>query len=486
VFGSADKFTSSSAVRFSRLALTQSSFGGAAFSMELAGIVLIAIATGMAYHYAVYGAPGPIETYAAIGSLAGLGYSLAFLVRDEYSMEVVLEAKRGPGRVFLVWSLVFVALSIIGFLTKSTHVFSRGWLVLFYVSGLAGALLFNSAINRGLIHLIAGGWVRRRKVMIVATDRDLEGLEKDIDGSPAGFLIVARVAVPSSARRFGEVEAAIEADAVLQSAVVNARALGVEDIVISNALSGTEFLERAVNAFSALPIAIHLNAGGFVGRFKNARVARFGRTATLSLTRAPLGPFEATTKRWFDAAASAVALILLSPLFAAVALLIKLDSRGPVFFMQRRRGYNTEEFRIWKFRTMTTLDDGDVIAQAVEGDRRITAIGGFLRRTSLDELPQLINVLKGEMSLVGPRPHAVAHDRFFEGRIELYPRRLNVKPGITGWAQVNGFRGETNTDEAMRQRVDHDLYYIDNCSLAFDLYILLMTLISPKAGRNAR
>jgi len=185
-------------------------------------------------------------------------------------------------------------------------------------------------------------------------------------------------------------------------------------------------------------------------------------------------------------AAAGLALLILSPLFAAIAVLIKIDSPGPVFFKQRRRGYNTEEFRIWKFRTMTSLDDGDVVVQASENDSRITTVGNFLRRTSLDELPQLINVLKGEMSLVGPRPHAVAHDRFFERRIALYPRRLNVKPGITGWAQVNGFRGETRTEEMMRQRVEHDLYYIDNCSLGFDLYILLLTLISPKASRNAR
>jgi lipopolysaccharide/colanic/teichoic acid biosynthesis glycosyltransferase len=134
---------------------------------------------------------------------------------------------------------------------------------------------------------------------------------------------------------------------------------------------------------------------------------------------------------------------------------------------------------------MTTLDDGDIVKQATENDCRVTAVGRLLRRTSLDELPQLINVLKGEMSLVGPRPHAVAHDRFFERRIAEYPRRLNVKPGITGWAQVNGFRGPTKTDDAMRQRVDYDLYYIDNCSIGFDFYILLLTLISPKANRNA-
>ena len=168
-----------------------------------------------------------------------------------------------------------------------------------------------------------------------------------------------------------------------------------------------------------------------------------------------------------------------------MALLIRLDSRGPVFFRQRRRGFNLEEFGIWKFRTMTTLEDGDLVQQVTENDVRVTRVGRFLRKSSIDELPQLLNVLRGQMSLVGPRPHAVAHDRFFEKRILLYPRRLNVKPGITGWAQVNGFRGATETDELMRQRVEHDLYYIDNWSLVFDIYIVMLTVLSRKSMRNA-
>jgi Undecaprenyl-phosphate glucose phosphotransferase len=257
------------------------------------------------------------------------------------------------------------------------------------------------------------------------------------------------------------------------------------DVVVSNALSSPEFLERCVNAFSVLPVAIHIGAGGLIDRFKDARIARFGRAATLSLTRQPLGPLEALSKRLFDIILASVAIVLLAPLLLLVALVIKLDSKGPVFFRQRRRGYNLEEFAIWKFRTMTTLDDGDVVKQATVNDARVTRIGRFLRKTSIDELPQLFNVISGEMSLVGPRPHAVAHDRFFEKRIAHYPRRLNVKPGITGWAQVNGLRGATETDEAMRQRVEHDLYYIDNWSVALDLYIILLTVFSRRSLRNA-
>ena len=191
------------------------------------------------------------------------------------------------------------------------------------------------------------------------------------------------------------------------------------------------------------------------------------------------------SKRVFDLLSASAALVLLSPLLLAIVALIKFDSPGPIFFIQRRRGFNLEEFPIWKFRTMTALDDGDVVRQATQNDMRVTRIGRLLRKYSLDELPQLFNVVRGEMSLVGPRPHAVAHDRFFEKRIARYPRRLNMKPGITGWAQVNGFRGATETDDAMSRRVEHDLYYIDNWSVSFDFYIVLLTVVSRKASLNA-
>ena len=463
----------------SRFALSSTGFAGAAFLLELATIVLVAVATGIGYHLAAYGEDGVIENYAAVGSLAGLGYGLCFLVRDEYGIENLLEGRRSNGRLFLVWNLAFAGLAVIGFLTKSTALFSRGWMVLFYATGLISAIALNTVLHRSLSTLIARGLVMRRRLMIVGTEEEIARLERDVVDGAASVHVAARVALPATS--LSEAELAER----LETAVGNARALGIEDVVISSAWSHAEFIEKAIAAFSLLPVVIHLGAGGLIGRFKDARIARFGRATTLSLTREPLGPFGALTKRTFDIALAALALIFLSPLFAAIALLIKWDSPGPVFFRQRRRGYNLEEFAIWKFRTMTTLDDGDIVRQATQSDMRVTGIGRLLRKLSLDELPQLFNVLKGEMSLVGPRPHAVAHDQFFEKRIAMYPRRLNVKPGITGWAQVNGFRGATDTDEAMSQRVTHDLYYIDNWSVVFDLHIILLTVISRKARFNA-
>lgn len=442
-------------------------------------IVAVAVLTGIAYHASIYSVAGPIESYLMIGSLTALVYGGVFLIRDEYSVESILDGNRGNSRLFFVWNMAFVALAVIGFTTKSTAVFSRGWLLTFYVVGFMTVIALNAALHRILDLFILHGVVRRRRMMIVGTQEDIQRLAREIEDGGASVYISSRVVIPLSQRHD---ESSGE---LLEAAVANARQIGIEDVVISNSLSSPEFLERCVDAFSVLPVAIHLGTGGLIARFKDARIARFGHAATLSLTRQPLGPFEALSKRAFDIVLASLAILLLLPLFLVTALLIKLDSKGPVFFLQRRRGYNLEEFAIWKFRTMSTLDDGDVVKQATVNDARVTRVGRILRKTSIDELPQLFNVFKGEMSLVGPRPHAVAHDRFFEKRIAQYPRRLNVKPGITGWAQVNGLRGATETDEAMRHRVEHDLYYIDNWSVAFDFYILLLTVLSRKALRNA-
>jgi putative colanic acid biosynthesis UDP-glucose lipid carrier transferase len=174
---------------------------------------------------------------------------------------------------------------------------------------------------------------------------------------------------------------------------------------------------------------------------------------------------------------AAAGLIALAPVLILIAIAIKIDSPGPVFFRQRRYGQNNRIFRIFKFRTMTVTEDGPVVVQATREDARVTRIGRFLRGSSLDEIPQLINVLLGDMSIVGPRPHALAHDEDFDSRLDLFSRRRRVRPGITGWAQVNGFRGETRTLESIEGRMQHDLYYIDNWSIWLDLEIVARTIL---------
>ena len=191
-------------------------------------------------------------------------------------------------------------------------------------------------------------------------------------------------------------------------------------------------------------------------------------------------PAEVTksrAKRIFDVATAIVLLVFLAPLLVAVSIAVAIESRGPVFFRQRRTGFNQQTFYIYKFRTMTVMEDGDNVVQAQKYDDRVTRVGAFLRRSSIDELPQLFNVLKGEMSIIGPRPHALVHDEDYSKQLDDYCKRFRAKPGITGWAQVNGLRGQTEELDEMRQRVQYDNHYIDHWDLGFDATIFAMTLL---------
>jgi putative colanic acid biosysnthesis UDP-glucose lipid carrier transferase len=195
--------------------------------------------------------------------------------------------------------------------------------------------------------------------------------------------------------------------------------------------------------------------------------------------------FARLAKRASDIVIASIILLLISPLMTAIAALVKLTSPGPVFFKQRRYGLNGQEIVVYKFRSMTVTEDGDNVTQATRNDTRCTPIGKFLRSSSLDELPQFINVLQGRMSIVGPRPHAVAHNEQYRKLISGYMLRHKVKPGITGWAQVNGYRGETNSLDKMARRVEYDLQYMSNWSLTFDLEIIFKTLITVLRDKNA-
>jgi undecaprenyl-phosphate galactose phosphotransferase/putative colanic acid biosynthesis UDP-glucose lipid carrier transferase len=210
-----------------------------------------------------------------------------------------------------------------------------------------------------------------------------------------------------------------------------------------------------------------------------------GMSAAVELQRAPLSRMELAVKRGFDLALATLGSIFFLPILVMAAIAIKLESPGPLIFKQRRRGFNGREFTIYKLRTMTVLEDGPYIRQAERNDRRITRIGGFLRRTSIDELPQLFNVLMGDMSLVGPRPHAVAHDDQYSTCIANYAFRNHVKPGLTGWAQVNGLRGETARINLMKRRVQHDIWYINNWSLWLDMWIVVRTCFVTVWEKNA-
>jgi Undecaprenyl-phosphate glucose phosphotransferase len=258
-----------------------------------------------------------------------------------------------------------------------------------------------------------------------------------------------------------------------------------DTIIILAQLHELPRVAELANALSEIPVSIHLIPIGIENLLGSSSMGEVGGMATVHLLHPPLSIFEQILKETFDRVSAAVGLILLAPLLLTAAIAIKLDSRGAVLFRQTRHGFNNGVIRVFKFRTMNVIESGDNFTQASKSDPRITRVGRILRRTNIDELPQLLNVLLGEMSIVGPRPHATAQNEMFDQLLAGFSRRHVVKPGITGWAQVNGFRGETDTLEKMKRRVEYDLYYVDNWSFLFDLKIIILTLLSKRAYLNA-
>jgi Undecaprenyl-phosphate glucose phosphotransferase len=267
------------------------------------------------------------------------------------------------------------------------------------------------------------------------------------------------------------------------------RSTRVDLIIVTIPLTAENRLLTILNRLWVLPVDIRLSAHDQKLRYRPRAYSHIGNLPLLDVFDKPLGEWGPLVKAAEDKIIATFAILLTLPVMAAVALAVKLGSKGPVIFRQKRYGFNNELIEVFKFRSMFTNQlDIDASRLVTKGDPRVTPVGRFIRKTSLDELPQLFNVLKGDLSLVGPRPHATkakAADALYEQVVDGYFARHKVKPGITGWAQINGWRGETDTEEKIERRVEHDLYYIDNWSLTFDLYILARTPFSLLSTENA-
>jgi putative colanic acid biosynthesis UDP-glucose lipid carrier transferase len=272
---------------------------------------------------------------------------------------------------------------------------------------------------------------------------------------------------------------------VIAQAVSSARGSNIEEIIVSANLDHWAQLRSLLSPLRVLPIPVNLIPAGPISELLKVPSHMIGNTLTIELQRGPRTLLERSVKRVFDVIVAGTGLILLMPLFLMTAVAIKLDSSGQIIFRQRRSGFNGRHFQILKFRTMRVLEDDETIVQAKPNDSRVTRVGHWLRRTSIDELPQLFNIIRGDMSIVGPRPHALAHDNQFDKLIGNYAYRHHVKPGLTGWAQVNGYRGQTRTVADIEDRVKLDLWYIDNWSLRADFKIIFMTVIEVMRGENA-
>jgi len=448
-------------------------------------VLAVAALTGAIYLLFAYHDLDQLKYCLAGGSVVALLFVLTFAFRGAYSVKQLVDDESQAQNIALIWNYAFFGLLITGLLTKSTVVYSRGWLILFYAIGLPALHVARVLVKRAAQWGLASGIVAPRSLLLVGTADSIARFRNHLGSNDTGLRVMMVALLPEHAG-LDDAAFAGQIRAILEHTGARARDLGVDAVYILAAMNDGITIDCCLDVFAALPVSIHIAPAEFTDRFANLRIERAGGLITLGLSDPPLTPLDRLAKRMLDLCIAIPAFLVLAPVLTVVWALVRFDSKGPGFFVQRRHGYNQRAFKILKFRTMTTQDDGADIPQATHNDPRITRIGKVLRRWNIDELPQLLNVIKGDMSIVGPRPHAVAHDLEFEQKIRRYTRRLNMKPGITGWAQVNGLRGETDTSDKMRRRIAYDLYYIDHWSLRLDFYIIALTLLSPKSYRNAR
>lgn len=451
---------------------------------DLAVVLAIVVIASFAYHLAAYGHVGNRQITIELAMMISAIFVFTNVMQGRYQLGNYLSTKGQVASAFTVWNITMVAFIAIVFLAKIVDHYSRAVVFATYLTGIPLISLARSGIVRTISMASKTGRITSERVFLIGREQDVMSFVSRHQPWNIGFVIVDVAFLRSNdARRINDPATALAADLV--TAVARCRQMQPDAVFIAMPWSEQETIDTCIDAFMNLPVAIHLAPERIMDRFDNPHIVRIGSLASLRLTRPALSRAEIAAKRVFDVVAASVILVMTLPVLAVIAALIRLDSKGPVFFLQRRYGFNQQAFRIFKFRTMTATDDGDVVRQATRNDPRVTRVGRVLRRYNLDELPQLLNVIGGQMSLVGPRPHALAHDHEFQRKIALYARRHNVKPGITGWAQVNGLRGETDTDDKMAKRINFDHWYIDNWSFWLDIGILLRTVFSSRSYKNA-
>ncbi len=389
------------------------------------------------------------------------------------------------GRLLAAWSFVFFILITAAFLTKTSIQFSRGWTLIWFASTLCALVFFRIALYTRVCRWAAGGRLIRT-IAIIGAGLQCQRLLRylaDLHGSEI------RIAGVFDDRKDSRVPDSIEGHprrGDTDDLMVFARQNRIDQIIIALPWSAEERLLAIMRKLRSLPVDVSLSPDMIGFRLLYSSFSRVGAVPLLNVFHKPLSDWRLLTKELEDRVLGVAILLFILPLMLLIGVLIKLSSRGPVFFRQKRYGFNNQEIEVWKFRTMRHQAVADsTVPQATHDDPRVTLFGRFLRRSSLDEMPQIFNVLRGDMSLVGPRPHAVPHNEYYDGLVNEYASRHRVKPGITGWAQVNGWRGETDTVEKMQRRVEHDIHYIDNWTIGFDLKILLMTAFAVLRGDNA-
>jgi Undecaprenyl-phosphate glucose phosphotransferase len=457
-----------------------------AIAVELLLIGGAVFAAAELYHRGIWGQSIYTDFYLYSACFLAVLFCLPCGLNRDHSVSSIVAWRRQVQSVFLHWNSAYLIFSFALFISHATEFYSRGALLTQYVTGFTVAVLFRllagQFVGFGLRrHMLAG-----RRAMLIGDASGVGFIKRRLHKRSPGIDLVGTVTFSprSCARQDGGMTPSYVLKAKLAIEEL-ARRTSVDEIILAVPYAEAPNVQRLIDELAIVPATVHLAPDVSAPWTYQLPAGRVGSLPTLMLLREPLSLRDRIVKRCFDVLVGSLLLLVALPLFLIIGLLIKMDSKGPVFFRQRRHGFNQDEFRIFKFRTMTTLDDGPKIDQATRDDKRVTKVGRYLRKTNIDELPQLFNVLLGQMSLVGPRPHAIAHNNEFEEKIRLYAKRHNVKPGITGLSQINGLRGETNTIDKMQSRVECDIHYIDNWSIFFDVYIMIFTMFSLRSYKNA-
>lgn len=420
-----------------------------------------------------------VAEYGLIVLIAAVSYSVFAFYTGQYDWRRFRHHIMRPVTTFAAIVFAFGVLLIIGFSFKLTDNYSRIWLG-FWFSGFTFYILISRLIF--VLHLSAHRHSRilmRPAVILGAGENGQDVLEHlllydDLGIEVAAFLDDRADRVPESIRGVPVLSPVDKIEQLIRSH-------GVDLVIFALPWHARQRIRQIVKRMSTWAVDIYIAPDKLGLEYADRPIHRLGGMYMLSLKERPISDWDAVVKRIEDLCIAIPAVILLSPLLILVALAIKLESKGNVLFVQERYGFNNNLIRVYKFRSMyTDMEDRSCERQTVKDDPRITQVGRLIRKTSIDELPQLFNVIKGCMSIVGPRPHAVgtkSEGRLFEEVVDEYASRHRVKPGITGWAQCNGWRGETDTREKIEKRVEHDLYYIENWSIFLDLMIIVKTAL---------
>jgi putative colanic acid biosynthesis UDP-glucose lipid carrier transferase len=442
---------------------------------DIATIFVASIVAAFA-HMLLHGTSQEIARLAGVALPTSAVFAAVAKSCNIYLPKALLELRNQIRAVCAIWLSVFGLLVATTFTLQMKDEIPQDFALIFGAVGLmilvAQRVLLRNALRKGLAERRFSG----RKIVVITDEagRDLVNTLSEL-----GYFIEKHFTLPisrSSQRRQEELIGRI---------IDQTRETEVREIFFGVSPDHWSRMKRAVAALRVLPLRVRLVPTGASSDLFHRPSMELGSARCVELQRGPLSPVELFAKRALDICLSATVLAVLSPLLLIVTVAIKLDSPGPVMFKQQRCGFNGRRFTIYKFRSMSVLEDGPNVIQAKVDDARLTRLGRWLRRTSIDEIPQLFNVLEGSMSVVGPRPHAIAHDNEFDKAVRNYAYRRRVKPGLTGLAQISGFRGPTPTPASIERRVKQDLRYIDNWSLGLDLMILAKTPLELIRGRNA-